>query len=365
MRGGGLMGKRGRHPGRPRVTVAEIAARAGVSTATVSRVLNGNMRVSQEARQRVEAAVRETGYLPDASARALASNRTRRIGAVVPTLRNATFAAGVEALQRRLGEERYCLTVSSSDYDPEIEAYQARTLLESGVDGLMLVGFSHPQWLYDLLRKWDVPFVCTYVDRAVPGGGAVGFNNHQAGRIVAEYLLDLGHRNIAVIAAPMRGNDRAADRVEGVREAMRARGLELPNSNVVQSPYSMLDGRLAMHTILELSPCPTAVICGNDSIAFGAFSEAHRQGLSIPRDLSIVGFGDLEFASMLAPPLTTLRLPFTEIGIRAAEYLLARILGTPVRSVTSLEAHLIVRGSTGRPRLDEPARSGSTALTEP
>lgn len=343
----------GRRRDSGKATVRDVATSAQVSTATVSRVLNDGPKVSQEVRARVQAAIEASGYVPHASARALASQRYLRMGAIVPTLCNATFAAGIETLQKRLSEGGYQLAVSSADYDPETEALQARTLLAAGVDGLMLVGTSHPSWLYEMLRRDRIPFVCTYVNKAPEGGGAVGLDNRDAGRRVARFLIDLGHRQIAMIAAPTRGNDRASDRLAGVREELRTRGLDLPASHVVESPYSMSDGRLSMRTLIELQPRPTAVVCGNDSIAFGALTEARANGLAVPRDLSLISFGDLEFASMLEPPLTTLQIPFAEIGRRAAEYLLARLGGRPARTTTVLETSLILRGSTAAPPTDD------------
>jgi len=333
-----------------RVRIADVAARAGVSTATVSRVINDSPHVTDDVRGRVERAISETAYVPHSSARSLRSRRHRRVGAVVPTLKNTTFAAGVEALQQRAGLAGYTLAVSSSQYDPVMEAQQARNLLMAGIDGLVLVGDSHPVELYETLRVKDLPFVCTYVNRAPDGGGAVGFDNRAAGREVAQFLLDLGHRRIGMIAALTQGNDRASDRLEGVRDALREAHLPLSSELVVESPYSMHDGRLSMRALLEAGKAPTAVICANDSVAFGALAEATARGHQVPCDISLIGFGDLEFASLLDPPLTTLRIPFTDIGTRAADYLLARIDGRPVPTVTLLETSLIVRRSTSRPR---------------
>lgn len=343
----------GEYPiGKNRLTVNDIAQRAGTSTGTVSRVLNGGTHVSPQLRRRIERVIEETGYVRHASARALASRRYYRIGAVVPTLSNATFAAGVEALQRRINSEGYTLAVSSSEYDPDMESRQARTLIEAGIDGLMLVGVSHPLSLYAMLHEQNVPFVHTYVNWSPTGdSGAVGFDNRQGGRTVAKFLLDLGHRHLAMIAAPTRGNDRASDRLEGVRETLSERGCDLPADHVIESPYSMREGRLAMQKLLQVKPRPTAVVCGNDSIALGALSEARSQRLNVPQDVSLISFGDLEFAALLDPPLTTLHIPFADVGKRAAEYLLAKIQGKPTHDIVSLETDLIVRGTTAPPPL--------------
>jgi LacI family transcriptional regulator len=285
-----------------------------------------------------------------ASARALAARHYYRIGAVVPTLKNATFAAGIEALQRRIDSEGYTLAVSSSEYDPDMESYQTRTLIEAGIDGLMLVGVSHPRSLYAMLREQGIPFIHTYVNWSPTGySGAVGFNNRQGGKMVTQFLLDLGHQRIAMIAAPTKGNDRSLDRLEGVCEKLNKHGLDLPANHVIESPYSMREGRLAMQVLMQLKPQPTAIVCGNDSIAFGALAEIRSQGLNVPQDISLISFGDLEFAALLDPPLTTLRIPFADVGIRAAEYLLAKIQGKPIHDIITLDTDLIVRGTTAPP----------------
>lgn len=333
-----------------RVRIGDVAARAGVSTATVSRVINASPHVTEAVRARVERAIRETAYVPHESARALASRRNRRIGAVVPTLTSATFAAGVEALQQRVGLAGYTLAVSSSQYDSVREAEQAQNLMTAGIDGLVLVGDSHPAELYATLRARGIPFVCTYVNRAPEGGGAVGFDNRAAGREVAQFLIDLGHRRIGMIAALTKGNDRATDRLEGVREALGEAGLSLPDDALVESHYSMLDGRMAMRALLEAGKLPTGIVCANDSVAFGALAELTTRGHKVPQDISLISFGDMEFASLLDPPLTTLRIPFTEIGGRAADYLLARIEGRPIQSVTLVETSIVLRRSTARPQ---------------
>jgi len=339
-----------------RVRIADVAARAGVSTATVSRVINDRPHVTEAVRARVEQAIRETAYVPHESARALASKRNRRIGAVVPTLTSATFAAGVEALQKRLGLAGYTLAVSSSQYDSALEAEQAQNLITAGIDGLVLVGHSHPEELYATLRSQGIPFVCTYVNRAPKGGGAVGFDNHAAGREVAQFLIDLGHRRIGMIAALTTGNDRATDRLEGVREALRKAGLSLPADTLIESHYSMLDGRMAMRALLEAEELPTAIVCANDAVAFGALAELTSRQYSIPQDMSLISFGDMDFASLLDPPLTTLRIPFTEIGGRAADYLLARIEGRPIQSVTLVETSIVLRRSATHPQQSRPLR---------
>ncbi|MBR1219406.1 LacI family DNA-binding transcriptional regulator [Bradyrhizobium sp. U87765 SZCCT0131] len=330
------------------VSLADVAAHAGVSTATVSRVLNGTATVAAEAMERVQRACRELNYVPNGAARALSSRRTRTIGAVVPSIENAGFAVAIGALQRWLDAEGYTLIVASSDYDPAAELREASLLMSRGIDGLLLVGGEHHPDLIPMLAQQDVPFIETWT--LSDHHPCVGFDNVAAGRQLADYLLDLGHVDIGVIAGRMRHNDRASGRVAGVRQALEARGLRLPTEWMIERPYRILEGRLAMKALLAAPTRPTAVICGNDQLAFGAIIEARASGLSVPADISITGFNDLDFAAFLDPPLTTLSVPADRIGIISGEYLLGRVLDRPVLRVNEIETRLVVRASAAPPR---------------
>lgn len=335
-------------PGRAgQASLHDVAARAGVSTATVSRVLNGTAPVTEEVMERVRRACQDLNYVVNGAARALSSRRTRTIGAIVPSIENAGFAVAIGALQRRLDAAGYSLVVASSGYDPAMELKEAELLISRGVDGLMLVGGEHHADLVPLLEKHAMPFVETWtLSEEHP---CVGFDNVAAARRLADYLLDLGHVDIGVIAGRMRHNDRAAQRVAGVRQALEARGLSLPTEWTIERPYRIQDGRLALKAMLASARRPTAVMCGNDQLAFGALIEAKASGLSVPGDISITGFNDLDFAAYLDPPLTTIFVPTDQIGIMAADYLLGRAGSTPVLRVNDIETKIVVRASTAPP----------------
>jgi LacI family transcriptional regulator len=322
--------KRLPRPNANTVTVREVAQAARVSMATVSRVLNGNASVDQGLCKRVTAAARELGYTPHAAARALASQRSRTIGAVMPTLENINFAVGVAALQRRIAEAGYTLLLGSSNYDPGEELRQVKALASHGVAGMMLVGARHKAGLYELLEAKRIPFVNTWV--LDPRHPCVGFDNREIGRALANHLLDLGHVEFGVIAQITGNSDRAAGRVMGIREALATRGVALAQERLIECPHKI-----------------TAVICGTDVLAFGALIEARKLGVGVPRELSIAGINDAEFAAHLTPALTTMRLPADEIGTRAAEYLLGRVDSLPKDAATQVAVRLIVRASTAPP----------------
>lgn len=338
--------RRRREPAGPeRVSVSHVASLAGVSIATVSRVLNASGPVAEPVRRRVEAAVLELGYTPNAAARALALNRTHTVGAVVPTLENSTFAIAVEALQARLRDAGYMLLLASSGYDIANESIQVRTLLSRGVEGIMVVGGRHDPETLKLCALRGVALVQTWALGAETA--CVGLDNHGIGRELAEHLLDLGHRQIGVIAGETGSNDRAAERVAGVREALSARGLSLAEECLIERPYRIVEGRIGLGALLAAEPRLTAVICGNDLLAFGALLEARARGLAVPGRLSVAGIDDMEFAADLDPPLTTVRVPADEIGRRSADYLIDILAGRAVAPVTTVPTSLIVRGSTG------------------
>jgi LacI family transcriptional regulator len=339
--------KRLPRPSANTVTIREVAQAARVSMATVSRVLNGNTSVDQNLSKRVATAARQLGYTPHAAARALASQRSRTIGAVIPTLENINFAVGVAALQRRIAEAGYTLLLGSSNYDLEEELRQVKALAAHGVAGMMLVGARHAAGLYELLQAKRIPFLNTWV--LDPRHPCVGFDNREIGRALANYLLDLGHVEFGVIAQITGHSDRAAGRVTGIREALAARGMALPQERLIECPHKITEGQLALRALLTSDKRPTAVICGTDVLAFGALIAARQLGVGVPRDLSIAGINDAEFAAHLTPALTTMRLPADEIGTRAAEYLLGRVDALPQDAAVQVAVRLIVRASTAPP----------------
>lgn len=336
----------------PPITIRDVAKAAEVSVATVSRVFNRPGLVTAALRARVHDAAERLGYLADGAARALASGRSRAIGAIVPTLDNPVFAICIDALQQRLDAHGFVLLVASAGYDAARETREVRLLLERGIDGLMLVGAEHPPAVWSLLarRAPRVPAVVTWTSSAddvpVP---CIGFDNAAAARRIVDHLLELGHRRIAMVAGPTAGNDRAAARVAGVREALAAAGLALAPPYLSARPYTVPDGHAAAVALLSLPEPPSAIVCGNDHLALGVLAGARALGLVVPRDLSITGFDDLDFAAYAEPPLTTVRVPAAEMGQRAAEYLATAATGTPPPIGTVLEAPVMLRGSTARP----------------
>lgn len=330
---------------RHRPRIEDVAAAAGVSTATVSRVLN-RQPVREALRQRVQAAVAELGYVPNAGARALMLQRTGTVGAIFPTVDNAIFATAIDALQQRLAEDGLQLLIATHGYSTQNETQQAVNLVARGADALALCGVSQRPELLSLLRQRGTP--CVHVMSLADDAVCVGFDNAAAIAQAVRYLLDLGHRRIAMLAGITHDNDRAAARVAGVRGALQAAGLSLPPERLIERPYTLDAGREGLRELLnKAAEAPTALLCGNDVFAFGALLEARRLGLAVPGALSIVGFDDLELAHHLEPALTTVRVPNQAMWRCAGDRLVALLRGEAVPRQTEVEVSLVVRGSTG------------------
>ena len=336
-------------PVRETARLVDVAKRAQVSVATVSRVLNSPHIVRPDVRQRVTEAIKELGYLRNAAARALRMHSNRLFGALVPTLNHAIYAAMIEAVQRRLSERGYLLIVGQTDFSPEAELLHVNALIEHGVEALVLVGEVHAPEFYELIARKQIPFINTYTYQTHSAHPCVGFDNRRATIQMTDYIMDMGHTDIAVIVGICKDNDRATQRLEGVRLAMQERGLTLRPDYIMESRYTIENGRHAMRRLLALPQPPTAVLTGSDVLAFGALSECKAQGVEVPKQVSIIGFDDMEFAAHMEPPLTTLQIPLVQMGQAAADYLLAVVNDEPRYDQIELETRLVVRKTTARP----------------
>ncbi len=328
-------------------TLQDVADRCGVSTATVSRCLNAPDRVGKDTRDRVLAAIDALGYAPNFGARLMAAGRSNTIGAVIPTMENAIFAQGLQAFQDGLHQAGFTLLVASSGYDPQVEADQVRTLASRGADGLLLIGQGRDKAVYDLLHARGLPALLAWTYRADAPHPAIGFDNVAAMAELADAVLDQGHRRIGYISADTTTNDRAAERLAGVRAAMARRGLSDGDLELCTVPYGIETGAQAFRTLMTQTNRPTAVMCGNDVLAAGAMGAARDLGLAVPKDVSITGFDDIELAQVTSPGLTTVHVPHAQMGAKAADALVARVAqDAPLISV-KLPTRLVMRGTLG------------------
>nr|WP_247651319.1 LacI family DNA-binding transcriptional regulator [Roseovarius autotrophicus] len=330
-------------------TLEDVAARARVSTATVSRTLNTPSMVSAATRERVMAAVEALGYAPNFGARAMAAKRTNTFGAIIPTMENAIFARGLQAFQEELGHNGITLLVASSSYDPALEEEQIRALVARGADALLLIGHDRTEAAYELLDRRRIPYLAAWVHDPASVRLSIGFDNRAAMQALADKVLGLGHRHLGAITAPRAHNDRARARFEGIEAAMRARGLDTARLQVEEMAYSIENGAEAFRRLMARAPRPTAVLCGNDVFAAGALMAAREMGLSVPGDVSVTGFDDIELAGIVTPALTTVHVPHREMGRRAAQMLVALCAGADPGPSVKLETTITCRTSLRPP----------------
>jgi LacI family transcriptional regulator len=341
-------------------TAEDIATAAGVSIASVSRVLNNTGRVGPATRERILKIASDLNYAPNAAARSLASRRSRAIGAVIPSLENLNFAIAIDLFRKYLREHGYTLLLANSDYDSDKEEAQIKAMVAQGVDALMLIGSSHNAQAMSFLAARKIPVLLTWSCRPdsadtaeLAGLPCIGFDNFSAAYQATNYLLDLGHTRLGVIAGSTVNNDRAAARVKAVSAALAERGLPPPRHASTSTSYLVSEGKAALHMLMhgkDKAAHPTAVMCMNDILAYGALLAAKELQLAVPGDLSITGFDDLDFSASLSPSLTTVHIPAEAIGKTAAAYLVDSLEGRQPILPPPLVAELVPRKSSGPPR---------------
>ena len=330
-------------------TLDDVAKLAGVSTATVSRCLNDPDRVVEATRQRVLSAVDRLGYTPNFAARVMAAKRSWTIGAIIPTMENAIFARGLQAFQEELHQHGYTLLVSSSAYDPDLEAEQIRTLVARGADGVLLIGHDRDPKVYKDLARRDIPVMIAWSFLAEAQVASVGFDNRAAMAGLANRVIELGHKRIGVVSGITAGNDRARLRIEGIGDAVRQNGLSSSNLTILETPYQIENGAEAFSRLMSQDIRPTAILCGNDVLAVGALHRAREMGLKVPKDVSVTGFDDIELARIATPALTTVHVPHREMGRRAALALIDMLENRTPNTGTQLATHIVERQSLGPP----------------
>ncbi len=331
-----------------RSSLDQVARLAAVSPATASRALNRPELVAAATLRRVRAAVEALEFVPHAGARSLSSGRSHVIGALIPHIGYSVFAELMDAVHHECAAAGYNLLMGIYHFDADDELRQARQLVDFGVDALMLVGFRHHPELFELLAARRIHYVCTDVFDPKSPHPSVGYDNRSIGMRIGEHLLGLGHRDFAVVTGDTRRNDRMAIRLAGFRTALRRQGVALADGALFEGGYTLADGRAGFAKVLAMRP--TAVVCGNDVIAVGGLLEARDRGIDVPRQMSMIGFDNLEWASEYSPALTTVDVPCTSMGAHAAQALLARIEGRPAPHAIEIALEIVVRATTAAPR---------------
>lgn len=309
------------------VTLHDVARIAGVAPITASRALKTPEQVSDEVRRKVGEAVARTGYVPNLLAGGLASTRSRLVAAVVPTIAGPVFLATIQALTDALAERGYQLMLGQAGYAGDREDALLEAIIGRRPDGIVLTGIMHSAEGRRRLLASGIPVVETWDLTPTPIDMLVGFSHAEVGRTVAEFLQARGRRRLAVVAGD---DERAGRRLQAFQAAARALGLGEVPVVVVPAPTTLGSGRAALAGLLRDHADIDAVFCSSDLLALGVLTEAQAQGVAVPEQLAVVGFGDLAFAADLHPALTTVHINGAAIGRQAAQFIVERAEGRPV-----------------------------------
>jgi LacI family gluconate utilization system Gnt-I transcriptional repressor len=309
-----------------RVTLAEVAARAGVGTMTVSRVINQPELVSAALRTRIEEAIAELGYIPNRAARALVSAQSKVIVVLVPSLSNAVFTDVLAGVQDALGGDGYQILIGNTLYSDAEEEKLLGIYLQSNPDGVLLSGLTHSKQVTHMLATSKLPVVSMMDLASEPDVMSVGFSQLEAGYTMTRYLIDKGYKRIGFMGAQR--DERTLKRAEGYRRAQHEAGLYDPRLEVmVGDPSSLALGSELLGRMLSVTPDCDAIFCCNDDLAQGAIFQCQRRGIAVPGKLAICGFNDLPVSAWMNPSVTTIATPRYRIGYEAAQLLRAVIQG--------------------------------------
>jgi LacI family transcriptional regulator len=327
--------------------IQEVARRARVSTATVSRTINNPSLVNPQTAKRVWKAIEQLGYYPNTQARALVSGRSRILGLIVSDITNPFFPELIKGFEDVAIQNGYEILVSSTNYDAARMALCVRRMLERKVDGVAIMTAEMAKHLVDKLAHRNVPMV--FLDVGTPGRGvaivkvdyAMGINE------AMDHLLSMGHRRIGFVSGPLTLKSARIRRSAFLR-ALAGYGIGQDQRLVEEGDYTVDGGLRAMTRMLESGSSPTAVLGSNDLTAIGVMRAVRRAGLSVPRDISVVGFDDIRLAEFTEPPLTTVRLLRTELAKHAFHALIAAGEKPDARPKAGpmVETHLVIRETT-------------------
>lgn len=334
-------------------TIDKVAELAGVSPATVSKVLNNRPYVSAEARARIERAIAETGFVPSQRARGLSKRRSFILGLLIPYTPDQLFADPhllecVRGIEDEANAHEYNVLLSTARAPAEAASACVRLMRSDVIDGAIILETLDLQPFTEVLSQHEAPMVVigyAHTDdlhsvHADDYGGALTAMRH---------LLGLGHRRIGVVGSVLRPFA-LEERLRGVREALTERGLHLDGGLIAMGDFSLESGEIAGQMLLKQPEPPTAIFALNDRMALGVMRTARELGLSIPGDLSVIGFDDIQPAALSTPPLTTVRQPGFALGEVAARALFAQLDGAPLPQPSIISTEFIARGTTGLPR---------------
>jgi LacI family transcriptional regulator len=334
----------------PKVTIIDVAAEAGVSFGTVSRVINNDVHVKQETRERVLKAVQRLGFVANRQARSLAGGKSNSIGVLVPDLGTGYIGEIIRGIDAELSLKGLDLILYTTHRTASKEANYVANLAKGMVDGLLLVLPRSPADYIGTLTHFNFPFVL--IDHQGTGRDcpAVGATNWQGAYNATEYLIKLGHKRIGFITGSM-DLSCSEDRLDGYRSALRTHHIPDAPELIYEGTFFQPDGYAGACALLDIDDPPTAIFASNDVMALGAMDAVRSHGLRVPEDVSVLGFDDIPQAALVRPTLTTVRQPLEQMG-RVATQMLLDMLKNPEKEINRVElpTELMARGSTLPPK---------------
>jgi LacI family transcriptional regulator len=328
--------------------IREIAKRARVSTATVSRAINRVPTVNPQLAKRVWNVIEELGYFPNTQARALVSGRSRIFGLIISEITNPFFPEIVQVFERIAVEHQYEILLTSTGNDPKRVEIAVRRMIERRVEGVAVLTFGMEEGLLKDLKLRKVPLVFADVGLSGPHVSNIRIDYLHGIRQAVQHLAALRHRKIAFVSGPLRLKSAEARQQAFIR-AMEEIGLEVDKRLIVEGNHTIEGGIAALGQLLSLPDRPTAVLCSNDMTALGVMRKSYEDGISIPRDLSVIGFDDIHLAQFVLPALTTVQMSQAELARLAFNALLTEVqreTPSPTGTEYVLTTHLVLREST-------------------
>lgn len=316
-----------------KLQIRDIAKLAGVSPITVSRYLNNPERVSTKTREKIAKVIETTGYIPNALARSFSNSRSNIIGVIIPSVSHHSYGTYLQGLVDIFERHDYQLLICSSGYSQRGEEKLIETLIAQQAAAILLTGQQHSKRSRQLLHNFDMPVVETWEIDQTPIDLGVGFSNYRAAHDATSLLIQSGYEQLSFISPSTNDNDRIMQRQKGFLDAMQSAGLSVNNDWIIETPssshmISYRNGANAIDKILGLERHPQAVFLASDILALGALSECQRRGIRVPQELALCGFDDHELSALQNPPLTTVQVPYYQMGKQAAELVIARLNGS-------------------------------------
>src|SRR6266567_3436996 len=332
-----------------RMDINAVAKLARVSIATVSRTINNVPTVNAEMAKRVWEAIRELNYFPNTQARALVSGRSRLLGLIVSEITNPFFPELIQGFEEVAVESGYEILVSSTNYDPNRMSLCIRRMLERNAEGVAIMTFGIEEPLLDQLANRNVPIVTVDVGPDRPGFSLLKVDYRHGIRQGVQHLAALGHRKIGFISGPKRLHS-AQSRLSAFTSSLNECGISPEPAWLLEGDHTLEGGIAAMERVLASGKVPTAIMCSNDMTAIGVLHKVYRAGLSVPNDLSVIGFDDIHMARVTIPPLTSIHMSRLDLARAAVMALRAHLEGTSPDREHKIDTHLVVRETTGYPQ---------------